>query len=157
MSDAAVFDTLARALRELHRTLMERAKREFERVTLTTLSPGELLELLTTSQEFAWLRELSELMADIDVVRDSTSDAAAAMEAIWPAVEHLLATPDADTPFAKRYWAYVHDEPDVAIAHASVRKALGAFPPHGGAGTPADRRRDLAARALELGRRKPRA
>ena len=127
--DAAAYGTLAKALRDLHRTLMERARRDFERVTLTVVSPGELLKLLTTSQEFAWLRELSELMADIDVVRDADSaERDEAAYSIRSAVDHLFATPDADTPFARRYWAYIHEDPNVAIAHASVRQALNAFP-----------------------------
>jgi hypothetical protein len=127
--DAAAYDRLSRALRDLHRTLMERARRDYERVNITMVSPGELLKLLTTAEEFAWLRELSELMADIDVVRDA--DSAERDEggySIRSAVDHLFAHPDADTPFARRYWAYIHEDPNVAIAHAAVRQALNAFP-----------------------------
>ena len=128
MSDTARFDALARALRDLHRALMERARRDYERERLTLVSPGELLKLLTTADEFAWLRELSELMADIDVVRDTDSDELADVaSSIRPAVDHLLATPDTDTPFARRYWTYVHDEPHVAMAHAAVKQALKTF------------------------------
>ncbi|HEX2828995.1 MAG TPA: hypothetical protein VHP37_21780 [Burkholderiales bacterium] len=127
--DAAAYDGLARALRALHRTLMERAQRDYERVNITTVSPGELLKLLTTGEEFAWLRELSELMADIDVVRDA--DGAERDEAAYSvrsAVDHLFANPDADTPFARHYWTCVHEDPNVAMAHAAVRQALNAFP-----------------------------
>jgi hypothetical protein len=125
----AAYAGLAKALRDLHRILMERARRDYERVNLTVVGPGELLKLLTTADEFAWLRELSELMADIDVVRDA--DAAERDEAahsIRPAVDYLFAHPDADTPFVRRYWAYIHEDPNVAIAHAAVRQALNAFP-----------------------------
>ena len=127
--DAAAYDGLARALRELHRTLMERARRDYERVNLTVVSSGELLKLLTTGEEFAWLRELSELMADIDVVRDTdTPERDEAAYSVRSAVDHLFASPDADTPFARRYWPFIHDDPNVAIAHAAVRQALNAFP-----------------------------
>ena len=152
MATSTDFGRLARALRELHRALMECARREHERVTLTVLSPGELLKLLTTDPAFAWLRELSELMADIDVVGDGPGDALEATAgAIRPAVEHLLGTPDSQDAFAQRYWPYVHDEPHVAMAHAGVKQALNAFPPHAGDAPRADRRRHLADQAAALG------
>ena len=151
MATSSDFDRLARALRELHRVLMLRARREHERVTLTVVSPGELLKLLTTAESFAWLRELSELMADVDIVADGSGDAReAASGAIRPAVEHLLGTPDSQDAFAQRYWPYVHDEPHVAMAHAGVKQALNAFPPGAGDVPRADRRRHLAEQASAL-------
>ena len=153
MAESADFDRLGRALRELHRTLMERAKREHERVTLTVLSPGELLRLLTTGESFAWLRELSELMADVDIVGDGGGDVLqAASPAIRGAVEYLLGTPESREAFAQRYWPYVHDEPHVAMAHAAVKQALNAFPPHAGDGSRQARRNEVAAQAAALGR-----
>src|ERR1700754_1805417 len=113
MADTNDFDRLARALRELHRALMERARRDYERERITTVSPGELLQLLTTDEAFAWLRELSELMADVDIVRDAPADVLQATAAgIRPAVEHLFGSPESDGAFAQRYWSYVHDEPN---------------------------------------------
>ena len=154
MADTQGFDELSRALRELHRALMERARRDYERERLTVVSPGELLKLLTTDDAFAWLRELSELMADVDIVRDAPADALEATSAaIRPAVEHLLGTPDSGGPFAQRYWVYVHDEPNVAIAHAGVKQALNKFPPVAADASGADRRRHLADQALALSRR----
>jgi hypothetical protein len=154
MADSGGFDGLARALRELHRALMERARRDYERERLMVVSPGELLKLLTTDDAFAWLRELSELMADVDIVRDAPADALeATAAAIRPAVEHLLGTPDSGGAFAQRYWGYVHDEPNVAIAHAGVKQALNAFPRGEADASSADRRRHLAEQALALGRR----
>lgn len=154
MADTRRFDGLARALRELHRALMERARRDYERERLMVVSPGELLKLLTTDEAFAWLRELSELMADLDIVGDAPADALEATSAaIRPAVEHLLGTPDSGGAFAQRYWGYVHDEPNVAMAHAGVKQALNALPRNAAGASPADRRRDLADQALALGRR----
>lgn len=154
MADTGGFDALARALRELHRELMERARRDYERERLMVVSPGELLKLLTTDEAFAWLRELSELMADVDIVRDAPADALrAAAVAIRPAVEHLLGTPDSGGAFAQRYWSYVHDEPNVAIAHAGVKQALNAFPGTDANASREAHRKQLADRALALGRR----
>ena len=130
MAEAADWPKLANALRELHRTLAETARRDYERAHLVELGAGELLQLLTGDAEFAWLRGLSELMVDLDLVHDAAPpDKADITPAVRAAVEHLLS--NAQTPagvFAQHYWSYVHDHPQIAMAHGAVRQALGAFP-----------------------------
>jgi hypothetical protein len=44
------------------------ARRDYERDNAVVLSPGEFLRLLTTDPYFEWLRGLSELMVDTDIV-----------------------------------------------------------------------------------------
>lgn len=118
------------ALRELHRTLVDVARREYEQSHLIELAPGQLLQLLTSDPAFGWLRGLSELMVDLDLVREfapAEQDAMAA--AARASIEHLLS--NADKPagaFAQRYWPYVHADPRVAMAHAAVKQALNAWP-----------------------------
>ena len=130
MADVTQWDKLARALRELHRALMERARGDYEREHLVALDAGQLLQLLTTDPHFEWLRGLSELMVDIDIVREvelSEPDVATGVRA---AVEHFVGAPrsgGADA-FAQRYWPYVQEDPHVAMAHAAVKQALGAWP-----------------------------
>ena len=130
MVDAVDWQKLANALRELHRTLLERARRDYERESVVTLNPGEFLQLLTTNADFAWLRSLSELMIDIDLVHDAAplhrDEIATAVRA---AVEHLISnTRDPVNLFAQHYWPYVHDDPHVAMAHAGVKQAINAWP-----------------------------
>jgi hypothetical protein len=132
MPAASDWQKLAGALRELHKTLLERARQDYEREHLAAPGPGELLQLLMTHADFAWLRSLSELMVDLDLVRDAAplyrDEIATAVRA---AVEHVIApqkTPDPVSPFAQRYWTYVHADPHVAIAHAGVKQALAAWP-----------------------------
>ena len=74
--DIAHWDSLRRALRELHRALVERASRDYvyAHQRLQQPDPGELLQMLTKDPEFAWLRGLSELMVDIDVARDDAQN-----------------------------------------------------------------------------------
>jgi hypothetical protein len=127
--------TLARALRQLHHALLQRARADYTREhgLAEEVGPGQLLMLATRDPGFAWLRSLSELMADIDDFQDQ----AEAMQdqelrgAIRAAVDGLL-TPPADgtpaTPFAERYWHYLRDDPEVTMAHAAVRQALQAWP-----------------------------
>lgn len=160
MADADNWQKLAGALRELHRVLLERARRDYERDHLANLSPGELLQLLTTHAEFAWLRELSELMVDLDLVSDAVpphrEEIATAVRA---AVEHVITmpkTPDAATPFAQRYWTCVHDDPHTAIAHAAVKQALTQWPrpSQDAAASLLHERHRLAEQARHLSRRR---
>ena len=131
MADTRDWQKLAGALRELHRTLMERARRDYESEHGEVLNPGQLLGLLTTDPSFDWLRSLSELMVDIDMARDAEP---AVMEelatAIRPAIEHILSSPNAKPAgsFAQRYWPYVQDDPHVAMAHAAVKQAIASWP-----------------------------
>ena len=160
MTDADNWQKLASALRELHRVLLERARREYERNHLANLSAGELLQLLTTHAEFAWLRELSELMVDLDLVSDAVpphrDEIATAVRA---AVEHVIAMPKAPapgSPFVQRYWTYVHDDPHTAMAHAGVKQAIAAWPrpPQDDAASLLHERHRLAEKARHLSRRR---
>ena len=144
---------LGAGLRKLHRALVERSRRDFERQRHAVLGAGELLKLLTSDGHFAWLRELSELIVDLDIFLEvdpvPADDDAAAVRA---EVERLLAPPpgvamEATTDaaagaasrvaptgeshgdgFGARYWPYVHDDPQVAIAHGEVKQALRRLP-----------------------------
>jgi hypothetical protein len=134
MSGSARWDALSRALRDLHRALVERARSDYQRENLIggDIAPGDLLRLLTTDAHFEWLRGLSELMVDIDVLRDRPD---APQDAIAPAVrasvETFITAPgstNATQEFAGRYWPYVQDDPHVAMAHAAVKRALADWP-----------------------------
>ncbi|HMA31356.1 MAG TPA: hypothetical protein VKT00_06025 [Casimicrobiaceae bacterium] len=144
---------LGAGLRKLHRVLVEGSRRDFERQRHAILGAGELLKLLTSDPHFAWLRELSELIVDLDIFLDVDpvpgDDDAAAVRA---EVERLLApppgaavaattdaAPGAANPvpppgggpgegFGARYWPCVHDDPQVAIAHGEVKQALRRLP-----------------------------
>jgi hypothetical protein len=124
--------TLAKALRSLHRVVAERARRDLEAERQTVIQPGAWLSILTTDPDFGWLRSLSELMVDLDVFLEAdpapAEDDASSVRA---EVERLIAppgVPGAETEFARHYWRYVHDEPNVAVAHGEIRQALDRLP-----------------------------
>lgn len=142
---SAQWKALASALRALHRALMENARLDYERERGVKLNPAELLRLLTGDAHFSWLRGLSELMVEIDIIMDAGSQVMTEMEAaVRQAVEHFVvaaapATTNPDTgyldvaasgdAFAQRYWPRMHSDPHVAMAHAAVKQSLAAWPP----------------------------
>jgi len=130
--DRPDWQTLATALRDLHRALVERARHDYQREHQRMVEAGELLQLLTTDPYFDWLRALSELMVDIDMVRDADSGLMQELAtAVRPAIEYLLippATADGSHSFAERYWPYVQDDPRVAMAHGAVKQAIATWP-----------------------------
>jgi hypothetical protein len=144
MVDPAGWKNLASTLRALHRALMENARLDYERERSVKLNPTELLRLLTTDAYFNWLRGLSELMVEIDIIQDAGAAVMTEMQtAVRQAVEHFVvapapATTDPDTgyltvpasadAFAQHYWACVRNDPHVAMAHAGVKQALTAWP-----------------------------
>lgn len=129
MSDGAVraaLETLGAGLRNLHRSLAERARRDFERDEHAVFGAAEFLRLLTSDPHFAWLRALSELIVDLDVFLDvepgPCDDDAAAIRA---EAERLISPlPGAAGSLGERYREYVLDDPRVAIAYGEVKQAL---------------------------------
>ena len=122
---------VAAALRALHRSLVERARRGLEQERHAILGAGEWLQLLAGDPQFAWLRSLSELIVDLDVFLEADPSAADDdAAAVRHEIERLLAPPPATgaSGFAERYWPCVHDDPHVAIAHGAVRQALDRLP-----------------------------
>ena len=123
---------VAKALRELHRVLAERARRDLEAERATVIEPGAWLSTLVSDTRYAWLRLLSELIVDLDVFLEADpAPAEDDVSAIRAEIERLLApstVPGVESEFAKRYWTYVHDEPNVAVAHGAIRQALDRLP-----------------------------
>ncbi|MFI4926951.1 MAG: hypothetical protein ACHP7E_04590 [Burkholderiales bacterium] len=145
---------LARTLRALHARLLQCARAQYlrEHADAGEIGTGEMLMLATQHEEFAWLRSLSELMAEVDELREDlpATQAASLQAAVRGAVDELLATHSrAATPFQVRYWQYVHEDPEVAMAHAGLRQALQGLP------APAAGGRD--AMSLHLQSRTPRS
>jgi hypothetical protein len=124
--------SLVHALRSLHRVLAERVRRDVEAREQTVIMPGQWLSRLTGDVEFAWLRALSEMIVDLDVFLDADPGPADDdLASIRADVERLIApssVPGTETAFSSRYWHYVHEEPQVGIAHGKLRQVLDRLP-----------------------------
>jgi hypothetical protein len=118
---------LASELRVLHKALMRAGQAAYEAAHGPLTGTSQLLRLLVEDPAFAWLRPLSELMADLDALLELgerlTDEEARAVRA---EVEHLL------SPAGSAIWpaltAHLQAHPDVATAYARVRQRLLALP-----------------------------
>jgi hypothetical protein len=132
MPATADWDALSHALMALHRALIERARKDYERAHEPVEGPGHFLRLLMEDRFFAWLRPLSELMANIDQIRELEPAARDEVSAaVRETVEQLVSPPSASplsAEFTARYWPMVLEEPEVTMTHAGVKQAISAWP-----------------------------
>lgn len=127
-SERQLLIALRRALLHLHKTFLEWERVTYDRVHGRT-APGELLRVVMTDPQFAWLRPVSELIVRIDVALDMEApDAPIDVDAIVAQARHLVTPDDRDDAYAQRYRAALQDLPDAVLAHRDVTAVLKTAP-----------------------------
>lgn len=133
MNDEQVSETTRQRLKgvrnamlHLHKTLLDYERAAYERQHGTVGNTYEYLNLVMHNPWFAWLRQLSELIVQIDELLDarepSTEGAAAA---IIEQARMLLTPNEAGAEFQQKYFLSVQESPEVVLAHAEFAKVLG--------------------------------
>lgn len=124
---AAPIQNLSTELKVLHKALLRAAQSAYEIEHGPVTGGAQLLHLVVHDPAFAWLRPLSELMADLDALLDpeaATSDDD--QGAVRGELEHLL------SPAGGELWAaltaFIQQAADVATAYARVRQLLLSLP-----------------------------
>ena len=110
MTDPAPIRT---ALLALHRALVEGERRVYEKAH-GRASGGDFLQALIRDPAFTWLAPLTRLVARLDEVDGDETEAIGA----------LLSPRPEGTEFQWRYAERIDRNPDLAVAHGSVRAAL---------------------------------
>jgi hypothetical protein len=121
VADQVDFARLRSALLELHKELLQAQRVKAERFG-GRMSASETLQAATEDLRFAWLRTLSELIADLD---SAPADEPEWVDATVARIRELLAPPDPDSAFGKQYLRALQDHPEVVMAHSGVVAALG--------------------------------
>lgn len=126
MSTPPVFDpraelkTLSGALLKLHKALVDLETQRFGPVG----SPFEHLQLLTGHPQFAWLRQLSEIMVELDERLNDRADLDPAVLPAFKTTLRRLLSLETDADFYTKYVAALQESIDVAVAHAELRHCL---------------------------------
>jgi hypothetical protein len=114
---------LSRGLVRLHSLLLDRERHAYER-RHGAVGPRELLHLLINDEQFAWLRSLSALMAQIDALVDTAEPIAADdAQAVFREIYRLLKSGDSGA-FQDKYRDALQESPDVVMAHAGISALL---------------------------------
>ncbi len=126
------FDELASALKELHRSLLMLEAKKMEAALGRKVSPYELLGASMNDPNFAWLRVMSELIVDIDILVDEspTLTAQEANKTVATTLNLLEKPPGLiATDFWTRYTDYLATNPDIIMLHSKVKKILDSLRP----------------------------
>ncbi|GAB1541316.1 hypothetical protein NUACC21_39870 [Scytonema sp. NUACC21] len=130
MTDQLLQSTLQRlsALRNkllhLHKILLDTERITYEQVR-GRVSRGELLQLLISHEQFAWLRQISMLVVEIDEALQgdeplSLNDA----ESLIDSVRTLLTPSEDGDTFGRKYYDALQREPAAALANAEITQIL---------------------------------
>ena len=102
------------ALLALHRALVERERRDFEKIH-GRVSDGDFLQGLIHDPAFAWLTPFTTLIVRLEELDDEGNEANTA--AALAALRELLILAPERSEFHRTYAERVDRDPDVAVAH----------------------------------------
>lgn len=118
-------DGVRRSMLHLHKALLETERRAYEQVYGRIRSPGELLQLVIGHDWFAWLRQITELVVQIDETLEADDPATEQHASDLLKQVRALLKPDAGGEgFPKRYYNALQQDPDSILKHADVVRRL---------------------------------
>jgi hypothetical protein len=116
---------LSKALLRLHKALLDGERLGFERRHGPIGSNGQYLQLVLSHSDFAWLRDLSRLMAELDdVTGKSDATAVRTIGDLIAALRRLLTPRQGDEGFGGRYYEALQRDSDMVLAHQTVTNLL---------------------------------
>jgi hypothetical protein len=113
-------------LLRLHKTLLDFEREGYERARGKIENSYAYLQLVMSDPWFAWLRQLSELIVEMDellAAKETPSEATA--KALIQQAGLLLTPSESGAEFQKKYFAAVQQSPEVVLAHSEFANLLG--------------------------------
>ena len=119
-SDRALLVELRKLLLQLHKTLIDWQRSEYESVH-GRLQTTQLLNVMFNDPAFAWLRSMSGLIVRIDETLEAKPPKSEPSETgPLVAAARDLVSPEAGSPYAQRYHAALQELPDAVLAHRDL-------------------------------------
>ena len=114
------------ALLHVHKTLLEHEREGYEKQHGKISNSYEYLNLVMNDPWFAWLRQLSELIVEMDellAAKETPRDATAV--ALIQQATILLTPSETGSEFQRKYFAAMQQSPEVVLAHSEFAGLLG--------------------------------
>jgi hypothetical protein len=114
------------SLLRLHKTLLNFEREGYERTHGAIANSYAFLQLVMSDPWFAWLRQLSELIVEMDelLAAKETPKGATALALIQQA-NFLLTPSESGSEFQMKYFAAMQQSPEVVLAHSEFAAVLG--------------------------------
>jgi hypothetical protein len=122
----ALLGNLRNLLLEQHKLLLDRERAAYEEVNGPVAGPGPFLTLVLGDPHFAWLKQISTLVVEIDeaLSRRSTAGQPEA-DALAAQARETMRPREGGTDFQVRYYHAVQEAPDVVILQCRIERLLG--------------------------------
>jgi hypothetical protein len=120
--DRALLTELRRLLLQLHKTLIDWQREDYEG-QYGRLQTSQLLQVIFNDPQFAWLRTMSGLIVSIDEALDVNGPALSESGPLLAKARELVA-PEAGSPYALRYHAALQELPEAVLAHRDLVQLL---------------------------------
>ena len=114
------------ALLGLHKTLLDFERAGYERARGTIDNSYAYLQLVMSDPWFAWLRQLSELIVEMDellAAKEAPADQTGV--ALIQQANMLLTPAEAGGEFQRKYFGAMQLSPEVVLAHSEFAKVMG--------------------------------
>lgn len=114
------------SLLRLHKILLNFEREGYERGHERIANSYAFLQLVMSDPWFAWLRQLSELIVEMDelLAAKETPRESTAM-ALIQQLRLMLTSSELGTEFQKKYFAAMQQSPEVVLAHSEFANLLG--------------------------------
>jgi hypothetical protein len=114
-------------LLEQHKLLLDRERLAYERTNGPIAGPGQLLTLVLGDAHFAWLKQISTLVVEIDEALARRSKAGQPeADALIALAKDMMQPRERGTDFQIRYYNAVQESPDVVILQCRIEQLVGA-------------------------------
>ena len=113
-------------LLRLHKTLLDFERDRYERARGNISNSYEFLNLVMNDPWFAWLRQLSELIVEMDeLLAAKEMPRETSGVALIEQARMLLLPSESGSEFQRKYFVAVQQSPEVLIAHSEFARVLG--------------------------------
>lgn len=120
----ADLEQLRAALLELHRAILHAQQLAYEREHGRVESRGELLQLVVRHPDFAWIRALSALIAQLDEWTERDAGREEELAATVRALQTLIQPDGTNAEFTTRYWPLLEAAPEALVAHVRLWRLI---------------------------------